>query len=116
MRVSMRRRRRWCLNLNLLPRNPGFHSGMKAERDRPGKPLKFPMKFRGFLRHAFGGRLHSDRLRIFRKYWRWALCSYAEREGRAEDLGPEVQDRKITEVIERHKRVGVDESFFNFHM
>jgi hypothetical protein len=28
----------------------------------------FPMKFKEFLRRAFGGRLHSDRLRLFRKF------------------------------------------------
>lgn len=32
------------------------------------KPPKFPMKFRVFLRRAFGGRLHCDRLHLYRKY------------------------------------------------
>ena len=32
------------------------------------KPAKFPMKFQEFLRRTFGGRLHSERLRMFRKY------------------------------------------------
>lgn len=32
------------------------------------KPPKFPMKFREFLRRAFGGRLHGDRLHMFRKF------------------------------------------------
>jgi len=32
------------------------------------KPPKFPMKFKDFLRRAFGGRLHAERLRLFRKF------------------------------------------------
>jgi hypothetical protein len=35
---------------------------------KPMKPPKFPMKFKEFLRRMFGGRLHSDRLRLYRKY------------------------------------------------
>lgn len=31
-------------------------------------PPKFPMKFKVFLRRIFGGRLHADRLRLFRKF------------------------------------------------
>jgi hypothetical protein len=37
--------------------------------DKPAmKPPKFPMKLKVFLRRAFGGRLHSDRLYLFRKF------------------------------------------------
>ena len=51
---------------------------MKAEAERMAalgyppthdeKPPKFPMKFREFLRRMFGGRLHDERLHLFRKY------------------------------------------------
>jgi hypothetical protein len=37
-----------------------------------GKPIvkmkTFPMKFRVFLRHIFGGTRHAERLRLYRKY------------------------------------------------
>lgn len=35
---------------------------------KPMKPPKFPMKFKEFLRRMFGGRLHADRLRSYRRY------------------------------------------------
>src|SRR5580700_7973224 len=42
------------------------------QRTKNMKPPKFPMKFNVFLRRAFGGRLHSERLHMFRKF----LVSY----------------------------------------
>jgi hypothetical protein len=59
----------------------------------------FPMKFRKFLRIAFGGRLHDERLHLFRK------CVHAssvrtERNSRA-------AERKTADVIAKLNREGI---------
>jgi hypothetical protein len=80
------------------------------------KPIKFPMKFKEFLRRTIGGRLHGDRLHTFRKYWRHALKVYA-------DLQPVPPERKTMEFFETEtdKHIaefnleGVDERFFKHH-
>ena len=51
------------------------------------KPPHFPMKFKEFLRRAFGGRLHSERLRLFRKFLvKSYLSAYVEPESVAAEL------------------------------
>jgi len=80
------------------------------------KPPKFPMKFKEFLRRAIGGRLHGDRLHIFRKYWCAMLEVYAEL-GSGPSLGndnrtDEGRLKKTNDVIEKFTREGVDEIFF----
>jgi hypothetical protein len=45
------------------------------------------MKFKEFLRRAFGGRLHSERLRLFRKFLiKYTLASFVDPELVAADL------------------------------
>ncbi len=58
------------------------------------QPPKFPMKFREFLRRAFGGRLHADRLHLYRKlvsedsaayvYFNGGYASQSEKDAAAE--------------------------------
>ena len=77
------------------------------------------MKFKEFLRRTIGGRLHSDRLHIFRKYWCAMLEIYAEL---GSSPSPENDNRtdegrlKMTnDAIEKFAREGVDEIFFKSH-
>jgi len=52
------------------------------------KPPKFPMKFKVFLRWEFGGRLHADRIRLFRKFLFQEFQYSRELQG----LSPEARD------------------------
>jgi hypothetical protein len=80
------------------------------------KPLKFPIKFRVFLRLAIGGRLYAERLRIFRKFWCAMLKQMAEHEGRAGSGDNDTTDvgRKdmAAKAVDKYGRDGIDESDF----
>lgn len=85
----------------------------------PAKPSRFPIKFKVFLRLAFGGRLHGDRLHFFRKYWCWTRKLEAD----IKNLGlpPSEQNTKTdaqwmdmaNEVIAKYTRDWVYERDFN---
>jgi len=60
---------------------------------------RFPMTFRVFLRHQFGGRLHADRLLLFKKY---LLEDYLETK-EVRDLPPE--DREAAASAMRDKLI-----------
>lgn len=83
------------------------------------KPVRFPIKFKLFLRIAIGARSYGERLPIFRKYYREALRANAD-EGsllwgdgdKAVALSIEATDRKI----ETLSRTGVSEEFCVRHL
>ncbi|SRR5260221_1124404 len=66
------------------------------------KPPNFPMKLKVFLRRQFGGRLHADRLRLFRKFLFQEFQSHRE----LQNLTPEargaaaiaMRDKLITDL------------------
>jgi hypothetical protein len=81
------------------------------------KPLKFPLKFKVFLRLIIGGRLHSERLHIFRNFWcamlkkHYELGSYA---GFGDDnTTNEGRQNMTANMVEKYNRDGVDELNFN---
>jgi hypothetical protein len=74
----------------------------------PEKPLHFPMKFKVFLRLAFGGRLHADKLRNFRKYWRVRLKDF----DRTKDMSEENRGRVTDASVNLYVRDGVSGDFY----
>lgn len=81
---------------------------------KQSKPPKFPMTFKECLRRVIGGRLHGNRLHIFRKYWCAMLkhfediaampTEYKTNDGRL---------NKANEMIEKYAREGVDKITFD---
>jgi hypothetical protein len=80
------------------------------------EPPKFPMKFKECLRRVIGGRLHGDRLHIFRKFWCAMLKHYEDIAAiPAEYKTDEWRQNKANEIIEKYTREGVDKiTFDNF--
>jgi len=72
------------------------------------------MKFKEFLRRVIGGRLHGDRLHIFRTYFFEVIKAY-EGVGYTppEEKTDEGRLKKVNAVIERFARDGVDQMWFN---
>jgi hypothetical protein len=74
------------------------------------------MKFKVFLKQAFGYRLHKKRLRMFKKYWCYFLKFYddqsrSESERKPlESFEPEA-DREIVRLVQE----GVDVNFLKTH-
>ena len=61
----------------------------------------FPMKFRAVLREFIGGRLHDERLHLFRKYLRHMFSAEGCSENRA--------DKRATAVIANLKKNGLND-------
>jgi hypothetical protein len=85
------------------------------------KRLRFPLKFRVFLRLVVKGkRSYGERLPIFKKYW----CSKLEYFATQGSDPPVGSDNKTSEgrlemtlkIIEKCQREGVDENFFITHL
>lgn len=51
------------------------HVAKITEGMKTPKPVKFPMKFKDFLKRAFKGRLYSERLHLFRKFLISQYCN-----------------------------------------
>ena len=70
------------------------------------KPPKFPMTFRELLRRIIGGRLHGERLHIFRKFWCAQLkqCEHFDYAGVEDIKTDEGRLNKANEVIEKYTR------------
>jgi hypothetical protein len=97
---------------------------MEAEKRRlaaifsgpwPPKPIpkpnpKYPMKFKQFLRLAFGGRLYAERLRLFRKYMLHEI-QQAEHLKKLSQKAREIEaiDQRDKFIVEL-QRDGVDET------
>jgi hypothetical protein len=75
-----------------------------AQRTKGIKPPKFPMKFKEFLRRAFGGRLHSERLRLYRKYLVCSFSNYVD----PEDVA--------AKTIEKFSRNGISNPTYFFEV
>ena len=74
------------------------------------------MKFKEFLRRVIGGRLHGDRLHIFRKYC-YELVIATENIGHIppEEKTEDHRLKKVSEAVERFTRDGVDQvRFYHF--
>ena len=81
-----------------------------------GRAPKFPMKFAEFLRLAFGGRHHDERLRLYRKllyedslarqYFQGGPDSREARESEAH--------KRAIEFIEKLKREGITDNHWYF--
>jgi hypothetical protein len=78
--------------------------GAAHSNKKPGKIPNFPMKFREFLRRAFGGRLHSERLRLFRKYLVFSFSNYVD----PEDIA--------AKTIEKFSRMGITNPNYFFEV
>jgi hypothetical protein len=79
------------------------------------EPPKFPMKFKECLRRVIGGRLHGNRLHIFRNYWSVQLKKY-EAMDYAESVGIKTDEGRLNmanEMIEKYTREGVGRDSFN---
>ena len=63
--LSPAERKQWLATLKAQAQ---IDAAVGIVRPTPARPPKFPMKFREFLRRMFGGRLHADRLRLYRKF------------------------------------------------
>ena len=77
----------------------------------PEKPPRFPMKFRQFLRRMFGGRLHNERLRLYRKYLYQSLQVSEHFKGghssiKARDAAAE-RERDV--IIEKQTKNGIED-------
>ena len=83
---------------------------------RPMKPPKFPLKFKEFLRRAFGGTRHMERLHLFRKY---LLNMYSQIE-ELKHLSPEAREAEAIvrrdKLIATYNQEGVHEIPFGYFM
>ncbi|MGD0813243.1 MAG: hypothetical protein ABSA83_06540 [Verrucomicrobiota bacterium] len=89
----------------------------RDEAQPPAKPLVFPIKFKACLRLSVGGRLHKDRLNVFRGYWCTQLKGMADYYRHYNMPGGEETDEqriaKADRMIDKFMREGVDESWFS---
>jgi hypothetical protein len=81
------------------------------------RPPKFPMKFKEFLRRAFGGRYHADRLHLFRK------CMFEQFEfytvmraalGKTENNREKSAGQKVDELVVRLSQYGITDGVWGF--
>jgi hypothetical protein len=81
------------------------------------KPLVFPIKFKVCLRLAIGGRLHHERLDIFRKFWSDQLKDMAAVSALYnqpyEHPTDESRLNQANIMIDKFTSEGVDESWFH---
>ena len=94
---------------------PHFESKVLRKFVTNTKPPTFPISFKECLRRVIRGRLHGDRLHLFRKYWASQLkqfenMDYAELECIKTDEG---RLNKANVMIEKFTRDGVDKYWFD---
>jgi maltodextrin utilization protein YvdJ len=79
------------------------------------RPIKFPLKFRVFLRLAIGGRSYGDRLHIFRKYHNAYLQTVIQ-PNPGEDYSTAESREKVTDSrIAFYNQNGLIESAYRLH-
>jgi maltodextrin utilization protein YvdJ len=79
------------------------------------RPIKFPLKFRVFLRLAIGGRSYGDRLHIFRKYHNAYLQTVIQ-PNPGEDYSTAESREKVTDSrIAFYNANGVIETAYRLH-
>lgn len=84
---------------------------------KKNKPIVFPLPFKIFLRYAIGGRLHSERLHIFRKFWCQMLVDAAIRGRHYGQPGPyfDTEEERLDQaniMIAKLKQEGILENDF----
>src|ERR1035441_1592102 len=79
------------------------------------RPIKFPLKFRVFLRLAIGGRSYGDRLHIFRKYHNAYLQTVIQPNPGEEYSTAESREKVTDSRIAFYNQNGLIESAYRLH-